>query len=130
MRSYRVLVIDDEIGIRELIRDVLIQDGHEVVCAENGVEAMAMLAGNKTDAIFLDIRMPRGDGLTTLRAVRSRWPDMPVVIITGCGQNEVIEEAMKLGAIACLKKPFGISDIVGMLEYIDASQDQQMASAQ
>lgn len=127
MRSYKVLVVDDEIGIRELIRDVLIQDGHEAVCAENGVEAMAMLAGSNVDAIFLDIRMPRGDGLTVLRAVRSQWQDMPVIIITGCGQNEAVEEAMRLGAVACLKKPFGISDIAGMLDYIDALQERHAA---
>ncbi len=121
MKTYKVLVVDDESGVRELISDVLKQEGHEVICAENGVEAIAMFAGNEIDVMFLDIRMPKGDGLTTLKVIRSRWPEIPVIIITGCGQHEMLEDAIRLGAMACLKKPFGINDIIGMLEYIDAT---------
>lgn len=115
MKPFRVLVVDDEPGIRELIHDTLSRRGHAVVCAANGVEAVALLAQGQMDIVFLDIRMPNGDGLTALHEIRRLWPSLPVVMITGCGQQEAIDQSLALGPLLCLIKPFSMRDVIGML---------------
>jgi DNA-binding response OmpR family regulator len=120
MKHMKILVADDEPGIRSLIQDALSMQGHDVTCAENGVEALSMMVSECFDVLFLDIRMPKGDGLTTLKEVRRLRPSMSVVMITGCGQREVIDQALSLGAYACLVKPFSIRDVIGMLEVVES----------
>jgi len=116
MKSSKVLVADDEPGIRSLIEDALSRYGHEVQCVENGVDAIKALSNNSFDVVFLDIRMPNGDGLTALKEIRSLWPNLSVVMITGCGQPEMIDKSMDLGSLACLVKPFSMRDVLGMLD--------------
>jgi two-component system response regulator (stage 0 sporulation protein F) len=111
MKALKILVVDDEPGICELMADALSEQGHTVLCAENGVEAVARLAGEHVDIAFLDIRMPKGDGLTALREIRRLWPDLPVIMITGAGKRDEVEEGFRLGALSCLLKPFSLDDI-------------------
>ena len=121
MKPLGILVVDDEQGIRDLMRDALSLEGHQVICAQNGTEAIELLLSNKVDVVFLDIRMPKGDGLTALREIRRLNPALPVVMITGCGKRQVIDEAIQLGCDACLIKPFSMRDVVGMLEVLGFS---------
>ena len=121
MKPLGILVVDDEQGIRDLMRDALSLEGHQVICAQNGTEAIELLSSNKVDVVFLDIRMPKGDGLTALREIRRLNPALPVVMITGCGKRQVIDEAIQLGCDACLIKPFSMRDVVGMLEVLGFS---------
>ena len=121
MAKQRVLVVDDEPGIRELISDILSPHGHSVLCAENGTQALHKLSTNTIDVVYLDIRMPDGDGLTTLKKISNNWPNISVIMITGCGQREVIDKTLELGAYACLVKPFGVNDVIGMLELAKAA---------
>ncbi len=118
MRSLKVLVVDDEQGIRDLLRDALARHGHTVVCAENGVEAVARAASADPDVVFLDIRMPKGDGLTALKEIRSLKPSVPVVLITGCSRREFTGEAFDLGSSLCLVKPFSTRDVIGALDVL------------
>ena len=120
MKQLSVMVVDDEPDIRDLFRDVITMRGHQAICAENGAEALAKLQANRVDVIFLDIRMPNGDGISTLRQVRKLKPMPKVVMITGCGQHEAIDEAMELGSLLCLMKPFSIRDVTGVLEVVEA----------
>ena len=120
MKHLRILVADDEPGIRSLIQDALSLRGHNVTCAENGVEALALIASGPFDVLFLDIRMPKGDGLTALKEVRRIRPSMPVIMITGCGKRETIDEALGLGSMACLVKPFSMRDVVAMLDVVES----------
>jgi len=116
MKNMHVLVVDDEPGIRDLLSDTLAGYGHQVTCAENGVEAIARLAGLGIDIVFLDIRMPKGDGLTALKDIHALWPALPVVVITGGGTPETLNEAFRLGATACMTKPFSLTAVTDMLE--------------
>ena len=118
MRPLRILVVDDEQGIRDLLRDAFAQKGHNVTCAENGVEAIARVASSRVDAVFLDVRMPKGDGLTALKEMKTLWPSLPVVMITGCNQCDFTKEAFRLGTFACLIKPFSVRDLVAMLDVL------------
>lgn len=124
MRPIKILAVDDEPEARRLIRDALSRDGYVVLEAENGLETVASLDAEPVDAVFMDIRMSRGDGLTALERIRALYPSLPVVMITGCGRNDMIEEAIRLGAVACLVKPSSIGDVVGMLDVLDADSQR------
>ena len=116
MSKMKILVADDEEGIRDLIYEALSQLGHEVRCAVNGMEAISLIASEPADILFLDIRMPNGDGLTALREIHRMRPSMPVVMITGCGEHELIDQSLEMGSMLCLMKPFGIRDLIAALD--------------
>jgi len=106
----RVLVADDEAGIRFVLRETLEDAGHEVVEAVNGDEALAALASADFEIAFLDIRMPGPSGLELLDHVRASGSEAAVVIITAQSSFEYAVEAMKRGALDYLVKPFGTEE--------------------
>ena len=122
MKAMKILVADDEPGIRDLISEALSAHGHTVLTAENGVEAVACLAGESVDVVFLDIRMPRGDGLTALKEMRRLWPELPVVMITGGCRRDEVEQGFALGAFSCSLKPFSLNDIPRLSVFIRSEE--------
>lgn len=120
MKQLSVMVVDDEPGIRDLFRDVITKRGHQAICAESGSEALEKLQTKHVDVVFLDIRMPNGDGISALKHIRKFKPMPKVVIITGYGQCEAVDEAIELGSSLCLMKPFSIRDVTGVLEVVEA----------
>src|SRR3989337_910733 len=79
----RVLVVDDEAANRELISDILASEGYDVVTAQDGVDALNQLAAPLPDVIISDLRMPRMSGFEFLAAVRQKYPDIPLIAISG-----------------------------------------------
>lgn len=112
----RVLIVDDERGIRDLLSEVISSEGHQVLCADSGIEALDRLSSSSIDIVFLDVRMPRGDGMTALKEIHSLWPNLPVIMITGGGNREIMIKARELGAVACMIKPFSMVDVIDMLD--------------
>jgi two-component system nitrogen regulation response regulator GlnG len=106
----RVLVADDEPGIRFVLRETLEEAGHEVVEAASGDEALAALASGDFAIAFLDIRMPGPSGLELLAQVKASGSDASVVIMTAQSSFENAVEAMKRGALDYLAKPFGTEE--------------------
>ena len=107
----RVLVVDDEEVVRLGYRRVLSTDGFRVMAAGNGAEALDLMAGGRFDVVLLDLRMPGMDGLDVLRAIKERWPESEVVVITGYPSIETAKEAVKLGAYDYIAKPV-VPDVV------------------
>ena len=101
-----VLVVDDERNIRALVAKVLGQDQVEVHGAATGKEGLQMADEVSPDLVLLDLRLPDMDGMDVLRALRSRYPEVAVIIITGFGQIQSAVEAIKVGATDYLEKPF------------------------
>src|SRR5919197_5357831 len=101
-----VLVVDDERNIRALVSRVLGQDQVEVHGAGTGKEGLQMADEVSPDLVLLDLRLPDMDGMDVLRAMRSRYPEVAVIIITGFGQIQSAVEAIKVGATDYLEKPF------------------------
>ena len=101
-----VLVVDDERNIRALVAKVLGQDQVEVHGAATGKEGLQMADEVSPDLVLLDLRLPDMDGMDVLRALRSRYPEVAVIIITGFGQVQSAVEAIKVGATDYLEKPF------------------------
>jgi len=103
--SGRVLVVDDEAGLRHTLTRILKLSGWEVNSAEDGFEALRLLAANGYDLIYLDIRLPGMDGLQTLRDIRKQAPQLPVILLTAYGSLRTALEALRLGAKDYLLKP-------------------------
>jgi DNA-binding NtrC family response regulator len=104
-----VLVVDDDESFRTLVRDRLRRTGHAAEGAASGEEALGRLDG--VDVALVDLMMPGMDGLTLLRRLRERRPDLAVILLTGHGTVESAVEAMKLGAADYLQKPCSLAEV-------------------
>jgi two-component system response regulator FlrC len=103
----RVLVVDDEPGIREFLAEALEDDGHEVAEADSGEAAWRRLERESFDVMLTDLKMPGMDGMALLRRVRERLPEVEAIVITAHGNIDNAVEAMRLGAFDYLQKPIG-----------------------
>ncbi|MEE3332264.1 MAG: sigma-54 dependent transcriptional regulator [Myxococcota bacterium] len=108
---FRVLVIDDDPGIRDYLGAAVSRQGYEVFAEANGEEALSKLHVSKPDIVTLDVVLPGMDGLETLRRLKQRLPEVPVVMLSGHGQARTIVDAMRLGASDFLRKPFEVEEL-------------------
>ncbi|HEY5947487.1 MAG TPA: sigma-54 dependent transcriptional regulator [Kofleriaceae bacterium] len=111
----RILIADDEAGIREFVTDSLELDDHAVVAAKDGKEAARLLDERGFDLVITDLKMPGLDGMAILRKVRSELPETEVIVMTGHGTVDNAVEAMKLGAFEYLQKPLSGPDELRLL---------------
>lgn len=110
----RILIVDDEESVRDLLRDILQKEGCEAVVAEGGRQALSLFEGGKFDAVFTDIGMPGMNGWELSRAVRQRNTDIPVAVITGWGEAVGSQERQAAQVNWVLAKPFDTPQIVQM----------------
>jgi two-component system response regulator AtoC len=103
----KILVADDEEGLREFVAEALEDDGHTVARAADGAEAAQRLAQEGFDLLITDLKMPRLDGMALLRRARADQPEMEVIVLTAHGSVDSAVEAMRLGAFDYLEKPVG-----------------------
>jgi len=110
----KLLIIDDERGIRNTLKEILADEGHEVEVAENGKQGLEMAQNKAYDLIFSDIKMPELDGLEVLKALKEGEEaiETPVVMISGHGDVETAVQALKLGAYDFLLKPLDLNRIL------------------
>ena len=111
----RVLIVDDEPGVRESLRMVLKGD-YEPVAVASGPEALDDLGRAPADVVLLDIVMPGMDGMKLLEELRSRWPHMPVIMLTATKTVKTAVGAMKLGAFDYVTKPFDVDELRVILD--------------
>lgn len=115
----RVLVIDDEPDLRELIRELLDDAGYEVVEAANGREGVARFAEAPTDLVITDIMMPEQDGIQTVIELRRTRPSTKIIAISGGGPArnlDFLQFAKRVGAVEVLVKPFTNDQLVGAVK--------------
>jgi DNA-binding NtrC family response regulator len=113
-----ILVVDDERNIRNNLRMVLEAEGYKVDTASNGDDAVIRVKERHYDIVLVDIQMPKMDGLELLRYLRALRPRMPVVMLTAYGTVRRAVDAMKLGAVDFLEKPFDPKNILVLCEEI------------
>ena len=124
MQSTRILIVDDELIMRESLAGWLERDGHEVNTAASGEAALAMCAERRFDILLVDIKMEGISGLEVLRRVKESDPDVAVVMITAYGSISSAIEAMKNGAFDYLLKPFDPSELGVLIGKIIRHQQQ------
>ena len=108
-----ILVVDDELGIRELISDILYDEGHHVELAENAAQARAARQAARPDLVLLDIWMPDTDGVTLLKEWRAGGQlNMPVIMMSGHATIETAVEATRIGAQTFLEKPITLPKLL------------------
>ena len=111
MSKARVLIVDDEKSMRDLLSITLEKEGYDVETAAGGELAIEMLHREMVDAVITDLRMPKVDGLQVLRAAKESSPDIAVIVITAVASTETAVEAMKLGAYDYITKPFKLDEV-------------------
>ena len=105
MRKLRILIADDEEGIRESLK-LILEGEYELVFVQQGEETLSKLARERFDLVLLDIKMPKIDGLEILKQMKQQRLATPVIILTAYQSVELAKEAIKLGALDYLPKPF------------------------
>lgn len=108
----RILIVDDEDSVCQMLRDVLEDEGYRVEIALDGHEALRKMKSLDVDAVLLDIRMPGLDGMQVLKLAQEAGITVPVVLITAYGTTETAIQAMKLGAFDYVLKPFNIEELL------------------
>ena len=107
----RVLVVDDEDSMRELLSITLNRQGYETLVAADGVKALKMMEKDPAEVMVTDLFMPRMGGMELLEKVKEGWPDTVVFIITAFGTIENAVQAMQLGAYDYVSKPFNMEEL-------------------
>jgi DNA-binding NtrC family response regulator len=109
--SIKILVVDDQSSVRELLRAVLSEDGHVVETAEDGESALEKLSSVYPDLVIMDIRMPGMDGIETLQLIKQKSASTGVIMMTAYASVETAVSAMKLGAFDYITKPIDIDEV-------------------
>jgi len=114
-----ILVVNDKQAIRQILGDMLKDEGYNVFMAEDGYEAMEKVKEMSFDIIFLDMRMPGIDGVTTLKEIKKISPETRVVMMTGYPDKNLEKEAIKQGAYTVIYKPFDRKKVIAIVEKLD-----------
>ena len=113
MAAKEILVVDDEIGIRELLSEILFDEGYHVHTAENAAQARSFRERQTPDLVLLDIWMPDTDGVTLLKEwLKQGLLTMPVIMMSGHGTIETAVEATRIGAVDFLEKPIALQKLL------------------
>jgi two-component system response regulator (stage 0 sporulation protein F) len=107
----KILIVDDQLGIRLLLSEVFRKEGYETLQAASGKEALEILQSNEPDLVLLDMKIPGMDGLEILRRIRQISSSLKVIMMTAYGELDMIQEALSLGALRHFTKPFDIDEI-------------------
>ncbi len=106
-----ILIVDDEQGMREVLTVLLEQQGHRVIAASDGEQALEIVAHQPPDLVISDVRMPKVDGIGLLTGIREQYPHLPVIMMTAYASSDSTIQAMRLGADDYITKPFRIDEI-------------------
>jgi len=108
----RVLVVDDEEAVRNVLRRTLEGAGYQVITAANGQDALEQVSRQEIEVALLDIKMPGMSGTEVLDKLTADWPDICVIMVTAVTDTQTAVEAMKMGAYDYISKPFNQDDLV------------------
>jgi two-component system nitrogen regulation response regulator NtrX len=111
-----ILVVDDEQGIREVLQDVLADEGHRVIAVEDGFRALEILEEGAVDLVILDVWLPNMGGIDVLKRIREGWPEIEVVVISGHANINMAVQAVKIGAFDFLEKPLSLEKTITVVE--------------
>lgn len=123
MPASSILIVDDEPGIRELLGMILEAAGHSVAAAEDGVEAPKVMASRDVEIVITDLLMPERDGLEFIAELRSKYPKVKIIAMSGGGhiaRDSYLRIARNFGAHYLLEKPFSQAGVLSAIERVQA----------
>lgn len=123
MKAGKVLVVDDEPEVRQVLLEFLSSRGYDVTAASGGAEAVALVESVRPDLVLLDVSMPEMDGVETLRRIVAIEPSLAVIMVTANADIGVTSKLLALGAVDYVPKPFD-------LDYLDQAVSIQVTAAQ
>jgi two-component system, response regulator, stage 0 sporulation protein F len=119
----KILIVDDQYGIRILLNEVLQKEGYDTFQAANGVQALEIVSKTPPDLVLLDMKIPGMDGIEILKRMKVIDQEIRVILMTAYGELDMIQEAKDLGALTHFAKPFDIDDIrAAVKKYIQVSK--------
>lgn len=107
----KILIVDDQKGIRLLLNEVFSKEGYKVYQAANGMEALNLIDREAIDGVMLDMKIPGMDGIEILKRIREKNLQLPVFMMTAFEGEEILTEANQLGIAKYFRKPFNILDV-------------------
>ncbi|MDQ0339386.1 two-component system response regulator (stage 0 sporulation protein F) [Caldalkalibacillus uzonensis] len=116
MAKAKILIVDDQYGIRILLSEVLQSQGYITFKASNGKQAIEIAKKERPDLVILDMKIPGMDGLDILKHLKAFDSSIQVIMMTAYGELDMIKEAMQLGALAHFSKPFDIDELCKKVE--------------
>lgn len=130
----KVLVIDDHYAMRQTIREILEDAGHEVFEAPDGLSGIQLQRRNRVDLVITDIFMPQKEGMSTIRELSAEFPDLPVIAMSGGNRDLTAPEgfidlARRFGARGTLTKPFSVSDLLSEVTRLLGEPNENPASS-
>jgi len=111
-----VLIVDDDPGVRQLLEDVVVEQGYKATAVESGERALEELEKQRFDLVLLDLVLPGLMGLEVLRSIKAKSKRTVVAVITGSGDDPIALEAMSLGPLFFILKPFEMADVIEVLD--------------
>jgi CheY-like chemotaxis protein len=123
-KKIRVLVIDDNADIRDMVRTVLVHAGYEVVAAADGAGGLQEQRSQPSDLVITDIFMPQQDGIETIGLLKKEFPETLIIAMSGGskltrpGSVDYLETARKFGAVQVLRKPFDIDELLTVVREV------------
>jgi CheY-like chemotaxis protein len=123
----RILVIDDEVQMRRMLREALVRHGHAVDEAMDGLQALVRFAEQQPDLVITDIIMPEREGIETIQTFRGKCPTIPIIAVSGGGRRGpggYLSTALELGANRAFRKPFRIEEVLTAVDELIASISQ------
>lgn len=124
-----VLVVEDDDLIRGIFVDIIKSKGYSVLEATNGREALQIIGEHPINIIVSDMKMPVMDGMQLLRAVKTSYPEIPVVVITGFDNEYTEKQVLAAGADAYVTKPFKVEDVSSTLQEVHQRIKQQLSQS-
>lgn len=116
----KILIVDDATFMRTVLKNILVDEGHDIVEATNGIEAIEAFEKHSPDLITMDITMPEMDGIVALREIMRMDSNAKVCMVSAMGQEQVILESVKSGARDFIVKPFSPEDVLTKIRKLTA----------
>lgn len=111
----KILVVDDELDILEMIELGLTGEGYDLLLAQGGARALDVFDADEVDLVICDIKMPGLDGISTITRLRQRAPALPAIVLTGYLSPDTIEQCSELGGVQMIRKPFAFSELSSLV---------------